>query len=318
MNNYSIKCYVVEPSEKLKKTIKSLVIDQKFIVDKGWENGYHIHLRGTLEEDALENAVSMLKEGVNESVTEFDVNAFVTQYKKVAEIVETSSAFEPIIKGDVTVKVENKIFEKPIEDELFREMNYIFDSYFYDNYFKENELYGVLQEAMKFHSIMEEYEVPGSTQAYKCHLSHYVAFTNRLNEEERSTIETQYKEKYERDVKDGLIDFDLTPSTLTENLLKFFHKIRPLVRSKELDFYMPFTREDIDQNIQYATKRHQRTFAKENMHTHLYNEVLIANRWMTNALYKKLLLLGLGNLDRIYMNYVVSRLTYPEYELYDY
>jgi|GEM_PF-5945269 len=318
MNNYSIKCYVVEPSEKLKQTITNLVNNHKFIVDKGWENGYHLHLRGALEEAALENTIGKLKEGLKESVTEFDVNAFVTQYAKVAEIIETSSAFEPILKGVVTVKVENSIFEKPIEDELYREMNYIFDSYFCDNYFKENDLYGALQEAMKFHRKMEEYEIPGSTHAYNCHLSHYIAFSHRLNEEDRVTVDTQFKAKYESDVKEGLLDLDLTPSTLTENLLKFFHKIRPLVSSKELNFYMPFKRDFIDQNIKYATKRHQITFSKENMHLHLYNDVLIANRWMTNALYKKLLLLGLGNLDRFYMNYVVSRLTYPEHELYDY
>jgi hypothetical protein len=249
MNNYSIKCYVVEPSEKLKQTITNLVNNHKFIVDKGWENGYHIHLRGALEEETLENTVSKLKEGVNESVTEFDVNDFVTQYEKIAEVIETSSAFEPILKGNVTFKVENLIFEKPFEDELYLEMNYIFDSYFCDKYFKENDFYGVLQEAMKFHLKMEEYEIPGSTHAYNCHLSHYVAFTHGLNEEDRATVDTRFKAKYESDLKEGLLDFDLTPSTLTENLLKFFHKIRPLVSSKELNFYTPFNRDIIDKKI---------------------------------------------------------------------
>ena len=82
---------------------------------------------------------------------------------------------------------------------------------------------------------------------------------------------------------------------------------------------MPYKRKHIDEKMKHASKRHKVTFTEENMNRYfLYDEVLIANRWVMNALYKKLLLLGLSNTDRFYMNYVISRLTYPEYALNDY
>jgi hypothetical protein len=321
MTNYSIKCFAVEPSEKLKNTIIKLVSDYKFMVDKGWENGYHLHLRGTLDEETLPLVVNELKEGVSDSVIHYDENEFTQRYKSTARILRKSDPFNPIYKGKVTVNAEASIFEKDIEDELFRETNHIFDSYYCSSYFNDNSLYPVIEEMMKFHKMLELYESPESTEksAYNCHLSHYIAFIHRLNKQDKERIEKQFQLNYERDLKEGLFDFDLSPSLLTENLMNFFHKIRPLIKSKELNFYMPFKRKHIDEKVKHASKRHKVTFSEENMNRYfLYDEVLIANRWIMNALYKKLLLLRLTNTDRFYMNYVVSRLTYPTYALNDY
>jgi hypothetical protein len=321
MKNYSIKCFVAEPSENLKNTIIKLVSDYTFMVDKGWENGYHLHLRGALDEETLPAVIQELEEGVSDSVTHFNEHEFTQTYQSTAKILRRSDPFNPIYKGKVTVHAEASIFEKEIEDELFRETNHIFDSYYCRSYFQEQPLYQVIEEAMKFHKILEPYESPEAPEesAYNCHLSHYIAFTHRLNKQDKESVEQQFKTRYERDLKKGLYDFDLSPTDLTVNLSEFFHKIRPLVKSKELNFYMPFKRKHIDEKMKHASKRHQATFTVENMNRYfLYDEVLIANRWVMNALYKKLLLLGLSNIDRFYMNYVVSRLTYPEYALSDY
>ncbi|GAB3798799.1 hypothetical protein [Virgibacillus kimchii] len=321
MNNYNIKCFVVEPSEKLKNTIVKLVSDYTFMVDKGWENGYHLQLRGALDDETLPIVVNELEEGVSDSVINYDENEFTQKYKSTAKILRRSDPFNPIYKGKVTVNVEESIFEKNIEDELFRETNHIFDSYYCRSYFNKNSLYPVIEEVMRFHKMLEVYESPESTEesAYNCHLSHYIAFIHRLNKQDKESIEKQFQLKYESDLNNGLLDFNLSPTDLTEKLINFFHKIRPLVKNKELNFYMPFKRKHIDEKMKHASKRHKVTFTEENMNRYfLYDEVLIANRWIMNALYKKLLLLGLSNTDRFYMNYVVSRLTYPEYALHDY
>lgn len=320
MNNYSIKCFVAEPSKKLKDTMIKLVSDYTFMVDKGWENGYHLHLRGALDDQTLPFVVEELEEGVSDSVIKYNENEFTQRYQSTAKILRKSNPFHPIIKGKVIVQAEASIFEKAIEDELFRETNHLFDSYYCRSYFNENSIYEVMEETMKFHKLLEAYEADESEEnrAYNCHLSHYIAFIHRLNKHDKESIEAQFKRKYERDVKNGLFDFDLTPTDLTKNLMNFYHKIRPLVKSKELNFYMPHKRRHFDEKVKHACERHQRTFSEENMNRYfLYDDVLIANRWVINALYKKLLLLGLSNTDRFYMNYVISRLTYPEYALSD-
>src|SRR5690625_5053188 len=321
MNNYSIKCFVAEPSEKLKSTMIKLVSDYTFMVDRGWENGYHLHLKGALDDNTLPVIVNELEEGLSDSVINYNEDEFIQRYQSTAKILRRSDPFNPIYKGKVTVNVEESIFEKDIEDELFRETNHIFDSYYCRSYFNKNSLYQVIEETMKFHKMLEAYESPESTEesAYNCHLSHYIAFIHRLDNQDKEKIETQFKLQYEHDLEKGRLEFDLSPSDLTTDLISFFHKIRPLVKSKELNFYMPYKRKHIDEKMKHASKRHKVTFTEENMNRYfLYDEVLIANRWVMNALYKKLLLLGLSNTDRFYMNYVISRLTYPEYALNDY
>lgn len=321
MENYSIKCYVVEPSDHLKATIKKLIKNDNFMVDKGWENGYHLHLRGASDRTTLSTIVKELKEGVNRSLTCFNESDFIKTYQSTAEILRNSKPFDPIMKNKVVVKEEMLIFNEKLEDELFKESNKILDAYFCDTYFEKNSLHPIIEEMMKFHHQMREFEQPESLvehQAYNCHLSHYIALTNRLNTQDKESLERDFKQRFDTDFKKGLLDFDLSPTGLTENLLDFFHKLRPLIKNKELNFHMPFNRTHIDEKIKHASQRHQVTFAKENMHIYLYNEVLIANRWVINALYKKLLLLGLSNMDRFYMNYVISRLSYSEKELSDY
>lgn len=321
MQNYSIKCFVVEPSKKFKKTITKLISHYTFIVDKGWENGYHLHLRGALCKETLPKVVNELEEGISDSIINYDENEFIQRYKSTAKILRRSNPFNPILKGKVMVNVEESIFEKDIEDELFRETNHIFDSYYCNSYFDDNSLYSVIEEIMKFHKILEAYEAPESVDksAYNCHLSHYIAFIHRLNKQDKEYIENQFKLKYKSDQENGFFDFDLSPTDLTENLTKLFHKMRLHVQNRELNFYMPFKRKHIDEKLEFSSKRHQATFTEENMRLYfLYDEVIIANRWVMNALYKKLLLLGLSNIDRFYMNYAISRLTYPEYTLNDY
>ncbi|MED4129122.1 hypothetical protein [Shouchella miscanthi] len=322
MEHYSIKCYVVEPSQELKATIKKLIKNYNFMIDKGWENGYHLHLRGTISRSDLSWMLKELKEGVNGSLTSFDEAEFSRNYQSTATILRNAHPFNPIFKNEVIVKEEVLIFNEELEDELFKESNKIFDHYFSEHYFEENALHPIIAEIMKFHHKMKEYEQPETYvvehQAYNCHLSHYVAFINRLNDQDKELVENDFQRRFESDSKEGLLHFDLSPTALTENLLGFFYKLRPLIERKDLNFYMPFDRSHIDEKIEYASKRHQVTFAKENMHLYLYNEVLIANRWVTNALYKKLLLLGLTNMDRFYMNYVIARLNFSEKELSDY
>ncbi|TFJ90255.1 hypothetical protein [Lentibacillus salicampi] len=303
----------------LKNTIMELITDYTFIVDKGWENGYHIHLRGPLDDESLQKIIIELEKGVSDSIIKFDETEFIRRYKSISEILENKTdPFKPILKGKVTVDIENSIFENEMENELFRESNHMFDLYYCRSYFNKNSLYAVIEDIMKFHNMLEAYEEPGSTDAYNCHLSHYIAFNHRLNKQSKESIEKHFKIQFEKELEAGLFEFDLSPTTLTKDLMNFFHKIRPLVKSRQLNFYMPYDRKFIDKKINYGSKRHQETFSKDNMHNHLYNDVLIANRWITNALYKKLLLLGLSNTDRFYMNYVISRLTYSEDELRDY
>ncbi|MYL39810.1 hypothetical protein [Halobacillus litoralis] len=320
MENYSIKCFVVDPSEGLRSTITKLITNHNFIVDKGWENGYHLHLRGELDVTTLQPFVSELEKGVSESLTNYDDSEFIHKYESTARILDSSKPFNPIHKDKVIVNIENSIFSKDLEDNLFRQTNHIFDSYYCNEYFKENSLYQVIEEVMKFHSSLEEYEERGYLDglAYNCHLSHYIAFINRLNTKEKERVEREFRRKYEKDFEEGLLNFNLGQTPLTKDLMEFFHQIRPLVRKKELNFYMPFRREQLNQKLESASQRHKATFSEDNTHYFLYNDVVIANRWVTNALYKKLLLLGLSNLDRFYMNYVISRLTYPERELNDY
>lgn len=322
INYYSIKCFVVEPSEGLKATLTKLVTEQEFMIDRGWENGYHLHLRGPLDDESLPAVLNELKNGISDSLTEYDETVFRKKYESTAKILNRSNPFNPIFKGTVKAVIENSIFEQELEDELFRKSNHIFDSYYCEQYFKKNSIYDVIEEALKFHSQLEAYETPGTTniksKPYNCHLSHYIAFTNKLNPQDKESIEKQFKLRFERDLKEGLLDFNLSPTTLTHDLIDFSHKIRPLIRNKQLNFYMPLKRKLMDELLPYASKRHQVTFSEENMRNHIYDEVLIANRWMTNALYKKLLLLGISNLERFYLNYVISRLVYPVEELTDY
>lgn len=289
-------------------------------MDKGWENGFHIHLRGASDGESLHELVDELEKGTSESLSDFNEADFIRKYESVAKTLRKSAPFKPINKNKVLVTREDTIFNKEIEDELFRETNHTFDVYYCKDYFNKHSFYQVLEEAMKFHYGMEKYEEPGSSQslAYNCHLSHYIAFVNRLNERDKKYIKDTFKLQFEKDLEKGLFEFDLSQSSLTKNLMNFFYKIRPLVKRKQLDFYMPFSREHVDEKLSSASRRHQVTYAKDTMRTYLRNDVAIANKWVTNALYKKLLLLGLSNLDRFYMNYVVSRLTYPERELSDY
>ena len=254
----------MEPSVNLKDTISKLIIEHKFIVDKGWKNGYHIHLRGSLDDETLNVIVSEIKEGISDSLTQYKDTEFIKKYEPVAKVLNTSNPFKPIFKGEVIVNMEDSIYENDIEDTLFREANHIFDLYFCRKYFNENSLYQVIEETMKFHNMLEADEEPESTDAlaYNCHLSHYVAFINRLNEQDKESIEEKFKLKFEEDLEEGLLEFNLSATALTEDLMNFHRKISSLVKSKQLNFYMPFTREHLDEKLKFASQRHQQTLLK--------------------------------------------------------
>lgn len=319
MRNYKIKCFVLSPSNNLLKEIHNLIIDYNFIIDKGWENGHHLILRGKLPDAYLSKVISSLEEGTDESIVEYNTNEFIDKYKDINNLLYKNESFlVPIIKNQVLSFPEDEIFGDTMLDDLFMEINNIIDRYFFENYFKKNSLHKIIEEIYTFHSLLEAHEKYQSTDAYNCHLSHYVAFIHKLNESDKNKIEYEFNNKFINEMENGSFEFEKKATKLTDDLLGFYYKIRSLVHNKKLDFYMPFDRSYIEKNWNYASSRHKETFSEKNIENHLYNDVLIVNRWITNALYKKILLMNFTNLDRFYMNYSISRLVYPPHELKDY
>lgn len=318
MNRYKIRCFVYEPSNKLLTAISNLIFTHHFIIDRSWENGHHIVLRGVLNPRYLSEIATHLERGVKESILEYNEDEFIEKYRSINNLLnKNEEALKTIIKGQVIVEQEEKIFDNAMVDSLFMQINSILDRYFFKFYFKSNSLYKVIEEMWTFHRELEKYEKYGSTDAYNCHLSHYIAFIHKLDEDNKKNIEKKFNEKFLEDYAVGKFNFNTSESRLTNDLIGFYRTIIPLVKEKRLNFYMPYDRNFIENNMEYASSRHQETFSEENIENHLYNDVLIVNRWVTNALYKKILLMKLTNLDRFYMNYSISRLVYPEYELKD-
>lgn len=81
---------------------------------------------------------------------------------------------------------------------------------------------------------------------------------------------------------------------------------------------MPYNRSYVNEKLRNASERNKITFAEDNIKKYLFNDVLIVNRWVVNALYSKLLLMNFSNFDRFYLNYFISRIEYPLSELENY
>lgn len=319
MSNYIIKCFVKTPSFELLDTINQLVQEHKFNIEKGWKNGYHLLLRGRLQDELL-NVISIkLSEGIKNSENEYSDEDFIQKYEPVNHLLKKGENFlTPIVKGKVIFEKVENFFNNDLEDELFLEVNNIFDRYFFDCYFKDNDLYKIIEEIWSFHTHLQMYVKEDSPNAYNCHLSHYIAFIHKLSTTDKEKIEYQFNQKFMKDGANRQFDFKIITTELTEELLKFYFRIRPLVKEQKLNFYMPYDQAYVDRKIKVASSRHKVTFAKDNMEKNIYNDVLIANRWVNNVLYTKMLLLNFNNIDRFYMNYLISRLIYPSFELDDY
>lgn len=314
--NYIIKCFVIEPTSDLQNIFRKLIIEHHFIIDKGWENGPHIKLRGTLSLSDLESVKEKINKHIDKSLTEFDEKLFLHKYTKIADqLGKGPETLFPLIKSKVLVEEEEHIFENKLDDTLFKEINYIFDSYFCNDYFKKTTIYEVIEEILKFSNQLSLYERSGSKDAYNCHLSHFISFHHNLSDKDKYIIEQKFQKDFNNDLKKGVFNVDSTPTLLTINLVHFFNKIKELVEQKKLDFFMPYNKDILKRKLPHASKIHKETFSEKNIHYFLYNEVIIVNRWITNALYKKLLLLGLRNIDRFYLNYVISNLYFSENEL---
>src|SRR5699024_5478669 len=307
------------PSRELLDTINHLVHEHKFTIEKGWKNGYHLILRGRLPDELLPVINVQLNKGIQNSENEYVDEEFIQKYESINHLLGGGKNFlSPIVKAKVTSEKVDHFFHNNLEDNLFIEVNNIFDRYFLDCYFKDNDLYKVIEEIWDFHTQLQKYVEENSPNAYNCHLSHYIAFIHKLNDNDKEKIEYQFNKKFLKDKEHRRFDFKTISTKLTEELLEFYFRIRPLVKKRKLDFYMPHNRAYVDRKIKVASSRHKMTFSKKNMEKHLYNDVLIVNRWVNNALYTKMLLLNFNNLDRFYMNYLISRLIYPISELENY
>lgn len=310
-NTYSIKCYVLHPSEELKHQCMELIERHHFIIDKGWENGHHIHLRGKLTEEQVLDYKSKLKKAVNNSISQYDKAAFKKQYTPIMNVLQKEEhSLISIHQNELEVLSESVLFENELYDQLFRKVNHIFDSYFKNSYFHDYSLYDLMGEMSLYHQTLKQFENTEG-DAYKCHLSHYIGFLNGLSEENRLKIKRAFDNRFDDDFAKETVDFPTKSTELIEQLFCFIKDIHDLVDKKQLDFYAPSNREKTLQNIHQFSKRHQLTHSKRNVETFLYNPVIISNRWVMNALYKKMLLLNIKNLDRFYLNYVFARQAFP-------
>lgn len=316
MNKYIIKCFVKEPSAELKEVLKELVLGDLFTIEKGWENGHHLVLKGLLNENTLDSYILKLENAIKSSNFIYSKELFRNEYRIINKLLyPNKSCLSEIFQGEVKYKKVEYFLNNDDEDKLFIQINNIFDTYYYENYFSSNDIYKLIEEAWKFHSFLQKYVNNGLFDAFNCHLSHYIAFQTKLVIEDSNKINEIFHNKYQQGLLEGRFNFNKHPSQLTKNLEPFYNNTKRMVISKKINFFSPYDLSYLEEKIKYASKSHQRTFSEKYIHEFLYNDVLITNRWFTNCLYAKMLLLNFSNLDRFFMNYVISRNEYSHEEL---
>ncbi|WDF49013.1 hypothetical protein PQ460_13435 [Paenibacillus sp. KACC 21273] len=325
MQWYEIKCYTnASIMPPFINYIRHLIFNEQNIsIKKSWQNGYHIHVFGFMNDDKARQ----IEEDFNTLLSDYpplkyDEKEFKEKYSKISIITAQPEALDSILQNQVILKLKNAEddFENEKQLELYLNIHKVFDRQYGKYYFGDMQIENIIEDIYSFidelpHTILNK-EKNLISNGYISHNSHFIGFLNSLKQEQRSTITNQFEQRRAEYIHQFLEKRVEHKSLFHQDLEAIFLKITKLVEAKAINFLSPKKVEDITSKLPRYSKKHAEVFGSaELLNQTLYDPVLCTNKWILNVLYEKLVILQIRPIDKFYMNYFLSRLIFNQSSL---
>ncbi|GGE58989.1 hypothetical protein [Priestia taiwanensis] len=321
---YELKCYVNEEEDNdevysyAKEVLKR---NNDISVYKSWENGYHFTLFGTFLFENVKDIYNQLSTLIRTNPSnEYSQDQFIQKYLPVAKITNQLNALEPIFQNVVNInKVvrDYKQFQNDEQYEIYMYINSVFDDVYMDYYWsKDITVNDVFCDIFPFVSSLPETTISEEddmySSGYVSHLSHYLGFLHSLSESNQQKIEQKFRER--ANTENMIVDKPINNrKELSPGLMQSYERICTLVDTDKINFYSPLEEAVFLERNSEASFRHRAVFEKQVLREKVIKDkVLCTNRWISNVLYEKLVLLGIPPIEKFYLNYLISRKKYTD------
>lgn len=325
MQFYEIKCYsnsTITPP--FINYIRQLISSEKSIsVKKNWQNGYHLHLFGFMNDQKARQIEEDFKKLLSDyPPLKYDEKEFKEKYSKISIITAQPEGLDSILQNQVIVKKKKteEDFENEKQLELYLNIHKVFDRQYGEYYFGDMKIENIIEDMYPFidklpYTILNQ-EKNLISNGYISHNSHFIGFLNSLKQEQRSTITDQFEQRRSKYIHQFFEKKLENKSLFHQDLEAIFLKVTKLVEEKALTFLSPKKVEDITAKLPQYSKKHAEIFGSaELLNQTLYDPVLCTNKWILNVLYEKLVILQIRPIDKFYMNYFLSRLIFEQSSL---
>lgn len=328
MNYTEIKLHINidEINNRLKQYLYELIsINKNITIKRGWEEGLHLKIIGFInrqeKQQIIDELLSLLKDYPTK---EYDIELFRSEYKKVQQILlrNTGNELKTIRQNQVSIPEPLNLLKLNNEEqyELYLEIHHAIDLQYMNKYFVENnKILDITKDLMHFYS-----QLPQSSNekiadelngGYNSHLSHIVGFLYSLPNGAAKKIKKDFNKRYEDDKSQ--LEEPLLESNLTNWLLPIINSVEKMVANKKIDFFAPYKLEDLgDFENSNISENHKSVYRNQELLEFINKDPdFIANRWILNVLYEKLLVLNITPIEKYYMNYMICRLKFNSEEL---
>ncbi len=326
MNFYEMKIYMNDvDNHPIYSSIRSLLEEESVLsLKKSFENGYHLTVFGWLTQDRMNQISTEFTSLLLAYPTEkYDETAFRNSYRKVAEIALKENALTEIHQNKVLISKRQDLygFQNKEQLEIYLRINQVFDRWFMPSYWKrDNNILSITKEMTPFCTNLPDVVLSKEHALYSngfvSHLSHYLGLLHSLSEKNKQMIVERFEQAAEKD-RETLKESLEKDNGLTKDLNEIYHEIKDAVQRGVLNFHSPHDDAHIEKKVATSSKRHQRALATPELNKLILKDpVLIANRWILNVLYEKLVLLNIKPLEKFYMNYLLCSMRFQKKEVY--